>query len=548
VLTKSGGILHGVGGIQGERAVKPAQLFTARIVQRWPIVVALAVIGGLVAAYWSITNATTVWTATTALTTQSQNRSPDQDAVLALGYVNYFNQDSYQHLLRDAAAIPPSVTLQAKTGATSPVFYISASGPSRTEVRDAAVAAAAGYRADVRKSLVAERQQAAADLQAEIDRNVVTLVAPGRTDAEKSVIRDQIRSLQGRLTDLQADNTNLVKQLQPEPGLASSTPSPAADVAAGAVGGAVLGIMVAILLGTLDTRVRTERDVAQRLGLVTLAEFDRRADASARTRRLANLANGLRLGGAEAGNTVVAVVSARRSARPSSLAEELVAFLAARRTSALLLRTDLASQPDRSVVGRTGLVEVLAGQVGLRSTILRHPGGWDVLPAGQPPAGESFAAFTPQRVAAVMNQLSACYEVVVVDVPPVLDASESQLICAEADLVIIVADRGRTRVHDVREAVSLLTDVAAPLSGVVIDSQAAGRSPVTAGQVAAPGGEHVPEPRTNGKIAGLSDVAAADRSSGSRPVPADGEMHPSPSPRMPAHSTGTDLFDHGRAE
>ena len=36
--------------------MKPAQLFTARILQRWLIVVALAVVGGLVAAaaaFWS---------------------------------------------------------------------------------------------------------------------------------------------------------------------------------------------------------------------------------------------------------------------------------------------------------------------------------------------------------------------------------------------------------------------------------------------------------------------------------------------------------------
>jgi hypothetical protein len=31
------------------------------------------------------------WTATTALTTQSQNRAPEQDAVLSIGYVDYFN-------------------------------------------------------------------------------------------------------------------------------------------------------------------------------------------------------------------------------------------------------------------------------------------------------------------------------------------------------------------------------------------------------------------------------------------------------------------------
>ena len=467
--------------------------------------------------------------------------------MLALGYVNYFNQDTYQQLLRDAASIPSSVTLEAKTGATSPVFYISASGSSEAQVRNAAVAAAAGYREDIRNSLVGERQEAAADLQGQIDGLVLNLQAVGRTDAEKNVILDQIRSLQGRLTELLADNTNLVKQLQPQPGVASSTPSPATDIAAGVVGGAILGILLAILLGTLDTRVRTRRDVAQRLGLATLAEFDRRAGASTRTRKLANLANALRLGSAEAENKIVAVVSARRSARPSLLAEELVAFLGARRTSALLVVSDLTSRPDRSVFGPTGLVEVLADEARL-PTILRQPGGWDVLPAGQPPVGESFAAFTPQRLAAVMNQLSADYEVVVVDAPPILDASESQLICAEADLVIIVADRGRTRVRDVREAVTLLTDVDAPLAGVVIDSPAAARSPLTSGQMGVSGSEDVPEPGIDGKIAGPSDGAAADRADESRPAPANGEMHPSPSPRMPAHRTATDLFDHDRVE
>jgi tyrosine-protein kinase Etk/Wzc len=279
--------------------------------------------------------------------------------------------------------------------------------------------------------------------------------------------------------------------------------------------------------------------VVQRLGLATLAEFDRRADASTRTRKLANLANALRLGSADAENKIVAVVSARRSAHPSLLAEELVAFLAARRTSALLVMTDMVSRQDRSVFG-PGLVEVLADQGRLRSTILRRPGGWDVLPTGQPPAGESFAAFTPDRLAAVMNQVSADYEVVVVDVPPVLDASESQLICAEADLVIIVADRGRTRVRDVREAVTLLTDVGAPLSGVVIDSHAPLGSPSAFGQLGAPGSADGPEPMTNGKIAGLSDGAAADRPNRSRPAPANGSL--------PAHPTAADLFEHGRAE
>jgi Mrp family chromosome partitioning ATPase len=521
--------------------MKPAAQLTARILQRWPIVVALAVVGGLVAAAWSITSAATVWTATTALTTQSQNRSPDQDAVLALGYVDYFNQATYQQLLRTEADIPAGVTLTAKTGATSPVFYVTASGPSEEVVRTASTAAAARYREDVRTSLIVERQQAATDLQAQIDGNVRVLQDPIRTDAERNVILDQIRSLQGRLTEIQADNTNLVKQLQPVPGVSSSTPSPATDIAAGVVGGALLGILAAILLGALDTRVRTARDLQQRLGLGTLADFAPRTDESTRSRRLANLANSLNLGtpvgtGADASRSgsgrVVAVVAARRTARSVVLARELVGLLAARRTESVLVLTDVATSPDRSLAGRSGLVEVLADQAQLSQKILRHPAGYDVLPTGQPPFADSFAAFPPGRLAEVARTLAGAYEVVVIDVPAVLDASESQLICALADSVLVAVERGRTRTADLREALRLLADVQAPVAGAVIDAPCDGAPPPTFGAVGK-ANETPGEPRGSQRMSGADSGA---RVNGNGNESANGGSRPSPHPRPSAHS------------
>ncbi len=238
----------------------------------------------------------------------------------------------------------------------------------------------------------------------------------------------------------------------------------------------------------------------QRLGLATLADFDARADSSTRSRRLANLANSLQLGTTAGEHKIVAVVGARRTARSSALASELAGLLVARQTSTVLMMTDLDVRQDRAIAGRTGLVEVLAGQLRLRAGLLRHPAGYDVLPAGQPPVGDTFAAFRPERLAEITSELSAAYDVVVVDVPPVLDASESQLICASADFVIITVDRGRTRVREVREALALLADVHAPVSGVVIDSRGVDEASATFGQTGA-----VAEPVRDGQAApGLS--------------------------------------------
>jgi capsular polysaccharide biosynthesis protein len=448
--------------------VTPVQQFSGRVWRRWAVVVLLAVVGTVAAAVWSVTSATSVWTGTAALTTQSQNRSPDQDAVLALGYVDYFNTDAYQEQLRSEIDVPAEVTLSATTAATSPVFYIMATGRSADEVRAAAAAATERYRADIRDSLVAERQQSVADLQALIDQNVQLAQAPERTEAERNVIFDQIRSLQGRLTDLQADNTNLVKQLQPEPATAESTPNPTIDIVAGALGGAVLGVLLATLLAMLDRRLHTRHDLRQRLGLETLADLTgRHRDPESRTRRLANLANALDLDGpvpgpGEPGRTV-AVVSARTSARSAELARSLAGALAERRQA------------------------------------LRTVDGFRVLPADGPAsdgngAGSVQAAWFDQLVA----QPAGPGPIAVIDAPPLLEAAESQSACAAADRVLLVVERGRSRVADVREALELLGAVRAPVVGAVLVHPLAGDPNTAEGSVgpAANDDGGAAEPRT----------------------------------------------------
>ncbi|TWF78967.1 Mrp family chromosome partitioning ATPase [Pseudonocardia hierapolitana] len=463
--------------------MSPLRKYSLRVAEWWVVVVVLAVAGGVLAAVWSVSTATTTWTATTALSSQSQLRAPEQDGVLAIGYVDYFNQESYQQVLRAKAGVPDDVTLSAQTGASSPIIYVSASGPSEDVVREAATSATEAFREDVRQSLVAERRRAADDLQAEIDKNVETLNSLARTDVEKNVLLDQIRSLQGRLTEFLADDTNHLKQLQPEPGVDSSTPSPVVDIVSGVFGGAVLGILIALVFAAMDRRVRNAAEVQDAAGVPVLAELRRGDDGSI---RMQNLLNSVTTAGGA--TTVVAVVCARRTEGLSAFAHELASAWPARRGGSLHVVADLRS-PRPAYDEMPGLVDVLDGRKSVFDTAVARTEGLWVLPPGDATGLDPYALADPRLVAGVLRDASSAVALVVVEAPPLLEAPESQLLCAAVDQVILLVDAKHARGDDVQKAVGLLRSAEAHVAGIVIDGtggQLATRLPASTTADAAP--------------------------------------------------------------
>jgi Mrp family chromosome partitioning ATPase/capsular polysaccharide biosynthesis protein len=446
--------------------MSPVRKYSLRVARRWVLVVALAAAGGVLAAVWSVTAATTTWTATAALTSQSQERSPDQDGVLSLGYVDYFNQDSYQQLLRAQAGIPDDVELSAQVGASSPILYIQASGSSEGAVRDAAATATEVFREDVRESLVTQRRQAVDDLQAEIDANVQLLNSLERTDVEKNVILDQIRSLQGRLTEFLADNTNHLKPLQAEPGVTSSTPSPLLGIVGGMAGGALVGILIALVMSMFDRRQYTAEEIREATGLPVLAELGPERDPERRT-RLRNLLNSLsatRDGTAP----VIAIACVRRSRGASVLAYELVNAWSARRGGALHVMADLRA-PAPGYERMHGLADVLQGRASVLDAAVTLAGGARVLPPGDVAGVDPYTVAEPLQLARVLEEASRNAGLVVLEAPPVLDAPESQSVCAVADQVVLVVDGMRTPSDELREAIDLLHAVNARIAGIVVD-------------------------------------------------------------------------------
>lgn len=125
----------------------------------------------------------------------------------------------------------------------------------------------------------------------------------------------------------------------------------------------------------------------------------------------------------------------------------------------------------------------ISSQPGLTDVLLAHvlPGGaiqsigsagldvhLDVLLCGTPHRGPSELLGSPQMRALVM-QLADRYDLVVMDTPPVLAASDATVLAANADGVLLVLRAGETDRDAAQYAVQQLTSVRARLIGAVLN-------------------------------------------------------------------------------
>jgi protein-tyrosine kinase len=173
---------------------------------------------------------------------------------------------------------------------------------------------------------------------------------------------------------------------------------------------------------------------------------------------------------------VVAVTSAGRREGRTTTAANLALTAAQEGRSTLLVEADLRHPTLAALLGlapRAGLAEVLAGAAELAQAVTRV-GPLSVLCAGE---GRDGASARSPRAAALMEQLRAAWDLVVLDAPPALAFSDGDRIAAAADAALLVVRAGTTPRQVVRLALESLGDRAAGivLNDVDVDSVAHGR-------------------------------------------------------------------------
>ncbi len=212
------------------------------------IVMVLAVLGALVSTY----SVPTTYTGRASLIVSSNNRSPDQDAVLVQGYVDYFNDAAYQGQLISQAGVKESVTLSARAAAASPILLIESTSSSSSTAQSSASAVAEAFQADINRVRDAEQATQLKSLQGLLEAGSAS---PGAGAAAG------VATLQDQIAQVQADRTNRLQELQFRGGVSENAPSPKTDLAFGLFGGLVLGLLSALAVGSIVDTLRRRQDV-----------------------------------------------------------------------------------------------------------------------------------------------------------------------------------------------------------------------------------------------------------------------------------------------
>ena len=133
--------------------------------------------------------------------------------------------------------------------------------------------------------------------------------------------------------------------------------------------------------------------------------------------------------------------------------------LAEREQSVLLIDSDLhRSSVTRRIMpdALPGLVNCLKGNLNPLQAIRKvEPLGWYFLPAGNASANASEVLHS-DTLSAVMQQLSASFDWVLLDSPPIIPITDAVLLSAKTDGVLLIARANSTPGPDIEKAISLI--------------------------------------------------------------------------------------------
>ncbi|MCW2900611.1 MAG: capsular exopolysaccharide family [Streptosporangiaceae bacterium] len=272
---------------------------------------------------------------------------------------------------------------------------------------------------------------------------------------------------------------------------APSSPKVPLDLAVGLVAGLLAGLAGAYARERLDTRVRDADVVAQLTPLPVIASIPaRKRDAGhpvlaetdphgAHAEAFRHLRTNLQFFGLPAdvadgagGVQVVSVTSALSAEGKSTVAANLARVLAETGARVLLMDADLRRPAIARLLGlegAVGLTTVVLGRASVADVVQEWgTAGLHVLPAGSAPPNPS-ELLGSRQMAALLRDLRARYDYVVIDTPPVLPVADAVILSRQLDGTLIVANVTRAHRRHLTEALRSLEQVGGRVLGIVLN-------------------------------------------------------------------------------
>jgi tyrosine-protein kinase Etk/Wzc len=168
----------------------------------------------------------------------------------------------------------------------------------------------------------------------------------------------------------------------------------------------------------------------------------------------------------------VIVTSAAPKEGKSTTAANLAAACAQQGQRVLLIDCDLRGPTVHTLFNRPrapGLTNVLIGTVGLEDALQRtNLPELRVLTAGTTPPNPAELLGSP-KMAKLLDDLSTAFDLVIIDTPPLLAASDAAILGRIADGTLMVVRAGQTQRIAVQEAIQQLHTVGARVLGTVLN-------------------------------------------------------------------------------
>jgi capsular exopolysaccharide synthesis family protein len=316
--------------------------------------------------------------------------------------------------------------------------------------------------------------------------------------AKLAETQQQLQTLQ----TLETSNATVVKTPLRAPQV---SPQPIRNGLFGLAFGVIIGLGLALLVDALDTRVRSGDEIAARLGIPLLGrlpEPPRKVRARQKLVMLAEphgrqaeafrmLRTNLELANIDEDVKIIAVASALPSEGKSTTVANLAIAAARGGQRVALVDLDLRKPMLATffeAVDPWGVIDVALGRVSLADALLRMnvaglldddghdvretPSKLDVLFAGRiPPNPGEF--ISSRRLADILAQLRADYDLVLIDTPPMLSVGDTLALSAQLDALMLVSNLPLTRRGELHELVRTLAFARCEILGTVLTGSGA---------------------------------------------------------------------------
>ena len=339
-----------------------------------------------------------------------------------------------------------------------------------------------------------------------------------------SALADKLHETQQQLQTLETLQTSNATVVRTASRATQVAPTPVRDGVLAVALGLVVGVGLALLVDALDTRVRSAEEIAARLGIPLLGRLpeppkklrDRHAlvmlqDPYGRhAESFRMLRTSLELANIEQEAKVMAITSALPGEGKSTTIANLAVAVALAGHRVALVDLDLRKPVLKKFfdpAAGAGITDVALGHVTLASALVRmnvesfldeqngadgdHRGHLDVLVAGQlPPDPGEFVA--SRRVASILAELRADYDVVLVDTPPLLTVGDALALSSHVDAFMLVSNLALSRRGELQELRRALAFSRCVVLGTVLTGASA---PTAYGYSGYGGAGAVPQPK-----------------------------------------------------